>query len=149
MPIVVAVDNSAGSWAAVQLAAHEARCRQTELLAVTAYRAERVIAAPAGRPIGNLRTGEEERLAAATHLRDTVTEALGERAPGVLTRVVAGPAGKAIVDTARSERAELIVLAARPGLAVLPGTVSQYVLRNAGRPVLVVPASGSQAGTDG
>jgi nucleotide-binding universal stress UspA family protein len=148
MPIVVAVDNSAGSWAAVQLAAHEARCRQTELLAVTAYRAERPVASPAGRPAGSLRTGQEERLAAEAQLRDTVTEALGECADGVLTRVVAGPAGKAIVDTARSERAELIVLAARPGLAVLPGTVSQYVLRNAGRPVMLVPAGGSQDGSD-
>jgi nucleotide-binding universal stress UspA family protein len=66
----------------------------------------------------------------------------------VLTQVAAGPAGKAIVDTARSERAELIVLAARPELAGLPGTVSQYVLRNAGRPVMLVPAGGSQPGTD-
>lgn len=140
MPIVVAVDNSAGSGAAIQLAADEARCRQAELLAVTAYRAERAVAAPAGRPVGSMRTGAEERQAAEVLLRDTVTEALGDRAPGVLTKVVAGPPGKVIVDTARTERAELIVLAARPGLTVLPGTVGQYVLRNAGLPVMLVPA---------
>lgn len=149
MPIVVAVDNSAGSGAAIQLAAHEARCRQTELLAVTAYRAERAVTAPAGRPVGSLRTGADERQAAELLLRDTVTEALGDGTAGVLTKVVAGPPGKVIVDTATAERAELIVLAARPGLAVLPGTTGQYVLRNAGRPVLLVPAGRHWASTAG
>ncbi len=38
------------------------------------------------------------------------------------------------------------MLAARPGLAAIPGTVAQYVLRNAGRPVLIVPAGSSQPG---
>jgi hypothetical protein len=93
--------------------------------------------------VGSLRTGEGERVAAETALRDAVVGALGERAAEVLIRVVDGPAGKAVVDTARSERAELIVLAARPGLAAMPGTVAQYVLRDAGRPVPIGPA-GSQ-----
>jgi len=146
MPIVVGVDNSAGSWAAIQLAAHEARCRQTELVAVTSCRAGRAVAAPAGRAAGSLRTGAEEHLAAETALRAAVTDALGDGAAGVLTRVVAGPAGKAIVDTARAEHAALIVLAARPGLAVLPGSVSQYVLRNAARPVVIVPANAGEPG---
>jgi nucleotide-binding universal stress UspA family protein len=142
MPIVVAVDGPAGSGAAIRLAEHEARYRETSLVAVTAYRSERAGGMPAGRPVGSLRTGDEERLAAETALRDAVISALGERAAAVLTRVVDGPAGKAVVDTARTERAELIVLAARPGLAAIPGTVAQYVLRNAGRPVLIVPAGG-------
>ena len=53
---------------------------------------------------------------------------------------MAGLAARAIVDTATQERAQLIVLAARPGISLLPGTVSQYVLRHARCPVLVVPA---------
>jgi nucleotide-binding universal stress UspA family protein len=97
---------------------------------------------PAGKPTGSLRTGAEEREAAELLLRDAIAGALGERADSVLMRVVEGPAGKAVVDTARAERAELIVLAARPGLSVIPGTVTQYVLRNAGRPILIVPAGG-------
>jgi nucleotide-binding universal stress UspA family protein len=148
MPIVVAVDGSAGSGAALRLAEHEARCRQTSLLAVIAYRAERVVVMPAGKPVGSMRTGEEERDAAELLLRDTIVSALGERAERVAMRVVDGPAGKAVVDTARTERAELIVLAARPGLTVIPGTVTQYVLRNAGRPILIVPTSGQAATGD-
>lgn len=146
MPIVVAVDGSAGSGAAIRPAEAEASYRQTSLAAVTAFRSERVGAMPAGGPAGSLRTGDEEREAAETALRDAVTGALRERAAGVLTRVVDGPAGQAVVDTARTERAELIVLAPRPGPAAIPGTVTQYVLRNAGRPVLIGPAGG-QAGT--
>jgi len=148
MPIVVAVDGSAGSGAALRLAEREAQCRQTSLLAVIAYRAERAAVMPAGKPMGSLRTGEEEREAAELLLRDAIVSALGERADSVLTRVVDGPAGKAVVDTARAERAELIVLAARPGLSVIPGTVTQYVLRNAGRPILIVPTSGQAAPGD-
>jgi nucleotide-binding universal stress UspA family protein len=103
---------------------------------------------PAGKPVGSMRTGEEERDAAELLLRDTIVSALGERAERVAMRVVDGPAGKAVVDTARTERAELIVLAARPGLTVIPGTVTQYVLRTAGRPILIVPTSGQAAPGD-
>jgi hypothetical protein len=38
-------------------------------------------------------------------------------------------------------RAQLIVLAVRSGIAFLPGTVSQHVIRRARCPVLLVPAS--------
>jgi nucleotide-binding universal stress UspA family protein len=57
--------------------------------------------------------------------------------------VVAGTAGRQIVEAAREVRAQLIVLATRGSMSMLLGTVSQYVLRKAPCPVLVVPAGAS------
>jgi nucleotide-binding universal stress UspA family protein len=45
----------------------------------------------------------------------------------------------AVVQTATHAGAELLVLATRGSVSLLPGTVSQYALRNAPCPVLVVP----------
>jgi nucleotide-binding universal stress UspA family protein len=61
----------------------------------------------------------------------------------VQCRVVPGPAGRGLVETAQSVNARLVILSARGDGAVarLIGTVSQYVLRNAPCPVLVVPTS--------
>jgi nucleotide-binding universal stress UspA family protein len=56
---------------------------------------------------------------------------------------VAGIAGRQIVEAAREARAQLIVLATRGSMSLLLGTVSQYVLRKAPCPVLVVPAGAS------
>jgi nucleotide-binding universal stress UspA family protein len=142
MTVVVAVDGSAGSLNAIRLAAYESRCRRAELVAVTAYRAEMPASAPAARPVGTLRTRDEVRLSAEDSLRDAVRDALGPGAADVQFLAVAGPAGKAVVEAARRASAELIVLATRPGVSMLPTTVSQYVLRNARRPVLMVPAGG-------
>jgi hypothetical protein len=69
-------------------------------------------------------------------------DALGEQADGVDLRTVQGLAGRKLVETAGQAGAELVVLANRGGLTMLPGTVSQYVLRNAPCPVLVVPENG-------
>jgi len=141
MGVVVAVDESPGAWSAIALAASEAKWRHTPLIAVMAYRADRVAGVPAARPLSTLRTEDEDRAAAQAAVQDAVRQALGaEEAASVRLCVVAGLAGRAIVDTARQERAQLIVLAARSGISVLPGTVSQYVLRNSPCPVLVVPA---------
>jgi nucleotide-binding universal stress UspA family protein len=73
-------------------------------------------------------------------LRDAVADALGDQADGVELRTVPGLAGRTLVHTARRVGARLIVLAGRGGKATAPGSVSQYVLRRAPCPVLVVPA---------
>jgi nucleotide-binding universal stress UspA family protein len=57
--------------------------------------------------------------------------------------VVAGIAGRQIIEAAREARAQLIVLATRGSMSMLLGTVSQYVLRKAPCPVLIVPAGAS------
>jgi nucleotide-binding universal stress UspA family protein len=61
-------------------------------------------------------------------------------------RVFRGEAGKALVE--HSESLDLLVLGSRgygPLKSVLLGSVSSYVLRHAGCPVLVVPRSGDAA----
>jgi nucleotide-binding universal stress UspA family protein len=137
--VVVGVDGSKSSRNAIRQAGREARYRDAGLLAVMAYSGERTLGAPATRPVSTLRTAEDERLAAETALRDAVADALGDQAEGVELRTVPGLAGRKLVETARRARAQLIVLAARGGSSLLPGTVSQYVLRKATCPVLVVP----------
>ena len=55
--------------------------------------------------------------------------------------MVAGIAGRALVEAARTADAELVVLSTRGegGVSRLPCAVSQYVLRHVPCPVLVVP----------
>ena len=145
MTVVVGVDGSARSRAAIRLAAQEARYRTAPLLAVMAYSAERTLGAPAARPVSTLRTTEDDRAASEAMLQDIVRDALGGQADGVICRTVAGLAGHTLVTVAREAEAQLIVLAARRDTAVarVLGAVSQHVLRNAPCPVLVVPDSGA------
>jgi len=140
MSVVVGVDGTAASRAAFRIAAQEARYRQAPLIAVMAYSGQRTLGAPAGQPVATLGTSGDGRNAAESSLRELITEALGNQADHVELRVVAGIAGRQIVEAAREARAQLIVLATRGSMSMLLGTVSQYVLRKAPCPVLVVPA---------
>ena len=140
-PIVVGVDGTGRSRATIQAAAQEARCRDAALIAVMAYSTERPIGSPAAPPVATLTVATDERLAAETALRDAVADALGDEAGRVELRTALGLAGRNLVDTARRVNAQLIVLAGRGSTSMLLGTVSQYVLRRAPCPVLVVPES--------
>jgi nucleotide-binding universal stress UspA family protein len=145
MTVVVGVDGSAGSWAAIHLAAQEARYRAAPLVAVMAYSAERALGAPAARPVSTLRTAADDRAAAEAILQDLVRDTLGGQPDDVTCRTVAGPPGRALIAVARETEAQLIVLAARDDTAMsrVLGAVSQHVLRNAPCPVLVVPGPGA------
>ena len=137
------VDGSAGSQAAIRLAAQEARYRTAPLMAVMAYTGERTLGAPATRPLATLRTAEEERILTDATLRDLVRDALGAEADDVEYRAVAGVPGRALVGAARAADAQLVVLSTRgEATARMLGAVSQHVLRHAPCPVLVVPDSG-------
>jgi nucleotide-binding universal stress UspA family protein len=136
--VVVGVEEGRGSRTAIKLAAQEARYRDAPLIAVMAYSGGRAVA-PAGQPLASLHTAGEERLLAESALRDAVVDALGEEADRVELRTVLGLAGRNLLDTARRVNAQLIVLAGRGSASMLLGTVSQYVLRKAPCPVLVVP----------
>lgn len=156
--VVVGVDGSRGSVAAIALAAREARYRNAPLIAVQAYAGERLLdvppeeEAPACVPADVERAdrerAERERAAAESRLRETVRDALGDQADQVQLRIVLGLAGRRIVEIARQARAQLIVLAAHGSTSMLLGTVSQYVLRKAPCPVLVVPAEQRMALAD-
>jgi nucleotide-binding universal stress UspA family protein len=138
-PVVVGVEGTGRSRATIQAAAQEARRRDATLIAVMAYSSERPPGAPARRPVATLPVASDERLAAEMALRDAVAAALGGEAGRVELRSTLGLAGRNLVDTARRVNAQLIVLAGRGSTSMLLGTVSQYVLRRAPCPVLVVP----------
>src|SRR6201997_4348154 len=92
MTVVVEVDGSPPSRSALRLAAQEARCRQVPLLAVSAY--EPPLGQPAGGyPIGTLHTGDDERAATESTLRDAVSKELGDQAEQADLRVSEGLAG--------------------------------------------------------
>jgi nucleotide-binding universal stress UspA family protein len=145
MSVVVGVDGSAGSRTAIQLAAQEARYRQAQLIAVMAYGRERVLGTLAGQSVATLATADDDRAAAESNLRDAVMDALGNQADHVELRVMAGTAGRQLVEAAREIGAQLIVIATRGSMSMLLGTVSQYVLRKAPCPVLIVPAAADGA----
>lgn len=145
--VVVGVDGSASCRAVIAAAAREASYRNAPLIAVQAYsgeqiqRGERLPGAPEADPVP-VRPGlDDGRRAAESSLRDAVRDVLGvERAAQVQVHAVLGLAGRKIVETAQQVNAQLIVLATHGSRSMLLGTVSQYVLRRAPCPVLVVPA---------
>jgi nucleotide-binding universal stress UspA family protein len=144
MTVVVGVDNSAASRMALRLAWQEARWRQQPLVAVTAY--EPPLGTPGGGfPAAAMRTDSEERATAETTLRDTLHDELGDQAGQAGLRVSGGVAGRVIIDTARQTNAQLIILAARAGKSVVPGTVSHYVLLKSKCPVTIVPGESAEA----
>jgi nucleotide-binding universal stress UspA family protein len=138
-PVVVGVDGTGMSRATIKAAAHEARCRDATLIAVMAYSTERPLRTPAARTVAAVPVASDQRLVAETALRDAVAAALGDEAYRVELRTTLGLAGRSLIDTARKVNAQLIVLAGRGSTSMLLGTVSQYVLRRAPCPVLVVP----------
>ena len=137
MTVIVGVDSSEASKAALRLAAQEARWRQAPLVAVSAY--ELPLGPVGGFPGGAMHTKGEEQATAEAELRATVDHELRDDAGQAKVRVSAGLAGQVIIEAAREAQAELIVLAAHPGRSVVPGTVSQYVLLKARCPVTIGP----------
>jgi nucleotide-binding universal stress UspA family protein len=140
MTVVVGVDGTTDSYAAIRLGHEEARLRGTALVAVMAYSGEGTIGAPAARPLSTPRSLAEDQTLAQSTLRTVVRAALGGT-DGVELLVEAGQPGRVLVDTARARQAVMMVLSARKERTPsrLLGAVSQYVLRNAPCPVLVVP----------
>ena len=139
MTVLVGVQGPTWSRAAIQEAAQEARFRGTKLVAVSAYGTEHTAAAPAARPAARLQSTAEQRDAAEAVLQSAALDALGSDAAQVELRVMEGVPGRSLVEAARLLDAELLVLASRGDGAVSWLLGSQYVLRNAPCPVLLVP----------
>ena len=143
MSVVVGVDGTPDSYPAIRLAHEEARLRGTDLVAVMAYSGESAFGTPAARPLVTPRSPTEDQEQAESTLGRVVKAALDDDS-GVVLRVESGPPGRVLVDTARVHQAVMMVLSARKERTPsrLLGAVSQYVLRNAPCPVLVVPEAG-------
>ncbi|HZD66657.1 MAG TPA: universal stress protein [Acidimicrobiales bacterium] len=138
--VVVGVDGSPGSLAALGVAVREARYRRGVLEAVTAWRSpEWYYAYPSMVP--PVPPFPEEDVAAEAKAR--LDQALEEVPPDlpVRSQVVRGHAAKALVDTARG--ADLLVVGSRGhgGFSgLLLGSVGQACVHHAPCPVLIVPA---------
>ena len=145
MSVVVGVDGTPDSYAAIRLGHEEAQLRGTELVAVMAYSGEGALGTPAARPLTTPRSPAEDQELAESTLGSVVKAALGDDG-GVVLRVEAGHAGRVLVETARAHQAVMMVLSARKERTPsrLLGAVSQYVLRNAPCPVLVVPEASKE-----
>jgi nucleotide-binding universal stress UspA family protein len=140
--VLVGVNGSAASRAAIAAAAREASYRNAPLIALQAYSGEQIQPGErAADPVSGVPPPDDGGRVAESCLRDTVRDVLGsERAAQVQVHAVLGLAGRKIVETAQQVNAQLIVLATHGSRSMLLGTVSQYVLRRAPCPVLVVPA---------
>jgi nucleotide-binding universal stress UspA family protein len=146
-PIVVGVDGSGASDAALRWAVEEARLRSAPLVAVFAWSFippqpigdPGMLAVPAGDLAGQL--GAESDVARGV-LAEAVSGALGdEHAAEIEQKLVEGDPGDALV--AESQSAELVVVGShgRSGLkAALLGSVSRHVATHAACPVVVVKA---------
>jgi nucleotide-binding universal stress UspA family protein len=139
MSVIVSVDGATGTRAAIQLAAREAAYRGCPLVAVASYAGYSPLGGPAARPSATLSTADEGQAATGQMLADAVQDALGDDAGAVQRQLIRGLAGRRFVAAMRDARAELVVLTARGSMSLLLGAVSQYVLRHAPCPVLVVP----------
>ena len=101
MTVVVGVDGSPVSYAAIRLAREEARLRGTQLVAVMALGGEGVLGTPAGRPLSTPRAPDEDRVLAESTLRSVVKAALGTEDNGV-----GGPEVQAHVEPGQMTRAK-------------------------------------------
>jgi nucleotide-binding universal stress UspA family protein len=141
--VVVGVNGSPGSLAALHRAAGEARRTGAELLAVLAWEpptgelAHRRALLPV--PLADLRQEASERLLAALHT------AFGDAGPGVPLQglVARGAPGRALVESA-DRPDDLLVIGAgcrgRVRRALFP-SVARYCLAHAVCPVLALPPS--------
>ncbi len=135
--IVVGVDGSAASLAALRWAGREAGLRGASLWVVRAWEGTAYRLAPyASR--ARLPDWDTDRVAAGARLNEAVRAELGPAA-AVSVEVAQGLAARVLLD--RAVGAEMLVLGttARPGTGAV-GAVAQACLRRAPCPVVVVSA---------
>lgn len=138
--ILVGVDGSPESHAALRWALKESACRGARVEAMLAYHQEPVLV-PASQ-MGFNPHGEMPRRHPARELHDAVREAraaVGD-APDVAETVVVGEAADHLVEASR--HAELLVIGTRGSGALaqaLLGSVAAKCLRHAECPVVVIP----------
>ncbi|MFI7235515.1 universal stress protein [Streptomyces cyaneofuscatus] len=145
--VVVGVNGSLGSLAALHRAAAEAREHHAELHVVLAWQL------PGGGLGGRATYGaavlRECREAAVEDLRTILDSAFAVRRPGVTLSgfTVRGEPGAVLVEAARSSE-DLLVVGTGPRGRWLPGirpSVTRYCLEHATCPVLAVPPNPLEA----
>ncbi|MFL1897811.1 universal stress protein [Streptomyces tauricus] len=144
--IVVGVDGSDASLAALRWAAWQARALRAEVTVVHAWEPSARRAAPYA-PVSARPTAEEERLQAAQVLAGTVRAAFGRRIDTCVRAVlVEGPPARVLLRYAHG--ALLLALGRKalgtPGQSPV-GAVGRECLRHAPIPVVAVPARAPSA----
>jgi len=135
--VVVGVSPTSGSPAALRWAADEAKRRDTDLVALSAWRPARPPIAPAGRPPGVSYDADEAVGEARDLLAEQVRHALGDGVQ-VFTEIVHGSTFRVLLQA--SETAELIVLDAPSRLDLLEGpTLARRLIYAAECPVVIMP----------
>jgi hypothetical protein len=135
--VVVGVSPTSGSPAALRWGADEARRRDTDLVALSAWRPARPPIAPGGRPPGVTYDADEAIAEARDRLADQVRHALGDGVQ-VFTEIVHGSTFRVLLQA--SETAELLVLDAPPRLELPEGpTLGRRLIYAAECPVVIMP----------
>jgi nucleotide-binding universal stress UspA family protein len=140
-PIVVGIDGSSESRAALRFVLNEGNLRGSGVEVVTAWEPSSM-----PDPVGvSVDAWRED----AQRIQDKqMTSVLAEygRAPVVSRRIVLGGAGPVLVSASR-DAAFLVVGTERKGVArrIALGSVSEYCVRHATCPVVVVPAEDAAA----
>jgi nucleotide-binding universal stress UspA family protein len=140
--ILVGVDGSAGSAAALRWAARLALAAGAEVVAVHVLDPSAEDVRPLGLPRAILNEADW-REAVQDELDATWCEPLARAGVPYHTRVVEGQPGPSLAEAAAREQADLVVTGHRglSGLAELVrGSVSGYLTHHAPCPVAVVPA---------
>ena len=149
--IVVGVDGSPTSDAALRWAVAEARLRDSKLRVVHAYQPPRVPLTEAGLAAGMavpavLKDAESLRRAAETEARDVIEEALRRAGRDSVEKLeiekdaVEGAPAETLIKSAKD--AELLVLGSRGRggfLGLLLGSVSQQCAQHPPCPVVILP----------
>ena len=139
--IVVGIDGSAGSQAALRFAAAEARLRKAKLRLVAAWSLT-YVAAPIGMmaPIDDALLPELQKNARAV-IDHAVAEVFGDATDIEIEKTIAeGSPAQVLVDAAQG--ADLLVVGTRGhgGFAgLLLGSVSQQIAHHAPCPIVIVP----------
>jgi nucleotide-binding universal stress UspA family protein len=137
--IVVGVDGSEGSKAALRFALEEALARSATVEVVTGWQWNSLY-----EELAHVTTVEDAHEHAAAALDKTVQEALERMpaTPAVIQTTRHEYAGKALMTAA--EKADMLVVGTGrkgPLSRLVLGSVSEYCVRHSGVPVVVVPLS--------
>lgn len=141
-PIVVGVDGSRGSRAALKWALADAACHGNVVLAVSAYQLPSIGAGYYGPALDTDRI--EELVEGCRAMIDAEVSEFAPAHPEVRVerKVVEGPAGEVLVEASQGAT-ELVVGSRGHGgfIGLLVGSISQQCVTHASCPVVVVHAS--------
>jgi nucleotide-binding universal stress UspA family protein len=149
--IVVGIDGSPASSAALRWAADEAIRRDGRLEAVIAWRPSVASGPPAGRPPASARSLAEREEDAEVLLESALAQ-LGGVQQGrveVERKVMRGSPHRVLVEAA--DGASMLVIGGRSGKLAgkLPWSTGQHVVHEAHCPVVVVPVNGAPGQASG